>query len=209
MTDAAVVMQRPATTNSSVCAEATNSASGAGSAVRGIPSSSAAGEGVEDGGRQQIARAVVQSLCGEHTGSRAVGRLDHVDAGLRLYETVESTALGLFVSPCAQLCDDEMRMLCGEVCGGEAESRECSRAVPEHDDVRAREKARHPRVVRIEKCGALAVAGVEMLPPGLRHMGRVDTEDVCAEGAESAGADRAGDHTGEIDHTDAAQRERA
>lgn len=49
------------------------------------------------------------------------------------------------------------------------------------------------------------MASVKVLPFGLRKMRWIDAEHIGAEQSESAGADRASDHAGEIKNADAVE----
>lgn len=109
-------------------------------------------------------------------------------------------------APRAQLRDDQSGMPVGEGVGGEAQTLEGGGAIAEHDDMRLGEQRFHLRRARIEDCAAFAMAGVEMLPLRFRQVRGIDAQHVGSQQGESAGADRAGDHAGEIEDADAVKR---
>ena len=143
----------------------------------------APGEQCHDGGREEVAGGVVESLRGQRTRSLAVARFEPRDSRGSLDDAVEAPPVGR--TPRRELGDDDSGMPRREVAGSDAEPRKSLRAVPEDDDVGGAEKvveALPPaRVREIEARRSLAVTRVEVLPRDLFRRRRVDPQDLGAD----------------------------
>jgi hypothetical protein len=101
-------------------------------------------------------------------------------------------------------------MALGQLVRAEAEGVQRAGPVSAHDDVGSIKQLVERREVsgplQVEWCASLAQQRVCCVPHDeIGAMGRIDPEDISAEGAQVSGAHRAGDHPGVIQNPDALQ----